>query len=120
MVSMQEGLEENGCTVKVFCFNTTKHPVRIEDLDQSLVRRLGLDSVDVDNRVRPLNALLNLVRNKSYHLIRFSSKALERRLEEILKRERFDAVILESIFMQEAIPVLRKMSKAAVILRAHN
>ena len=120
MVSMREGLEENGCTVKVFCFNTTKHPVRIDGLDQSLVRRLGLESVDVDNRVRPINAFLNLVRNKSYHLSRFSSKAFEGKLEEILKRERFDAVILESIFMQEAIPVIRKMSSAPVILRAHN
>lgn len=120
MVRMLEGLEENGCVLRLLCFNTSKHPVHLDDLDPTLVQRLNLEAVNIDSRLRPFEALLNLARNKSYHLSRFASEAFVEKLEQILKLDRFDAIILESIFMREAIPVIRKVSKAPVILRAHN
>lgn len=120
MVRMQEGLRENGCRVRMMCFNTSKHPVSIHDLDPKLVEEVGLTAVEVDNRVRPRDAIMALFHNRSYHLSRFSNPSFRLELEELLKQESFDAFILESIYMQEAIPVIRSLSKNPVVLRAHN
>lgn len=120
MVRMTEGLQENGCWVRVMCYNTSKHPVDTTELDPELVKKTGLKAVHLDNKVRPFDALVQLIRNRSYHLSRFSNRLFRDELENLLKHETFDAFILESIFLWEAIPILRRYSDAPVILRAHN
>jgi glycosyltransferase involved in cell wall biosynthesis len=51
---------------------------------------------------------------------RFISKAFEEKLTEILRKEDFDIVQMETLFMAPYLKVIRKQSRAKAVLRAHN
>ena len=57
---------------------------------------------------------------ESYHVKRYVSEAFAAKLREILEKESFDVVHVESIFLTPYVPLIRKYSKAQVMLRAHN
>jgi glycosyltransferase involved in cell wall biosynthesis len=65
-------------------------------------------------------AFLNLFTRKSYHVERFISASFEKKLAGILQNSAFDIVQLELLYMSPYIPVIRKNSKAKIVLRAHN
>jgi glycosyltransferase involved in cell wall biosynthesis len=65
-------------------------------------------------------ALKFLLKNFSYHVARFKSKAFEEKLIEILSNEKFDVIILETVYLSLYADIIRKYSAAKLILRAHN
>ena len=74
----------------------------------------------MDLRLKPLDAFLNLFTGKSYHVERFDSEKFRNRLIETLKANDFDIIQLETLFMCPYIPVVRKYTRAKIVLRAHN
>ncbi|MFM7618610.1 MAG: glycosyltransferase family 4 protein, partial [Bacteroidota bacterium] len=55
-----------------------------------------------------------------YNLNRFFSVDMDIRLTRILQREKFDFIILESLFTTPYLSTLRRNSNAKIILRSHN
>ena len=76
--------------------------------------------MDVDLRIKPLRAFLNLFTNRSYHVERFKSRRLTERLEQILDQQPFDVVQFEMLYMCPYLDAVRARSGAKVVLRAHN
>src|SRR6478752_3255321 len=113
-----KGYAEAGCDVSVAALNTTKHYV--ETIPDELTSIANFHTVKVDNRVKPIPALLNLFSNKSYNVQRFISHDFEKLLTDLLTRHTYDVIVCEIIFMAEYIDVLRKHSNALVVLRQHN
>jgi len=120
MAAITEGLLDDGHDVKVLCMSTHKHPFEKEKIPSELLSSTRMESVFVDVRVKPLNALWNLLTNRSYNLARFSSKDFQAQLIALLSKEQFDIIHLESLFCAPYIDTVRKHSKAKVVLRAHN
>ena len=120
MNSITQGLLSRGCEVKVLTVETDKHPVRAERMDAGYRERVGLESVYVDLSVRPLPAMGAMLCGESYHVKRYISPTFAARLRAILEAEEFDVVHVESIFLTPYVPLIRKHSKARVMLRAHN
>ena len=120
MYAITEGLTDAGHSVKVLFFNTHKHPFEISSLSADTLEKYSPESVYIDNRVKTLPAFFNLFTRKSYNITRFYSKAFEQKLAEILQKETFDLVLLETIVPAVYLPVIRKYSGAKVILRQHN
>lgn len=120
MNSIVSGLLEAGHQVKVLAVNNEKYRVKESDIPDDYKRKTGLELIDVDLRVRPLKAFLNLFTNKSYHVERFVSKDFKDRVAEILDNEQFDVVQLEMLHMAPYIDTIREHSKAMIVLRAHN
>ena len=120
MNSITQGLLSRGCEVKVLTVETDKHPVRVERMDAAYRERVGLESIYVDLSVRPLPAIGAMLCGESYHVKRYVSPAFAARLRAILEAEEFDVVHVESIFLTPYVPLIRKHSKACVMLRAHN
>lgn len=114
------GLIDAGHEVKVLCMSTHKHPFEKEKIPAELLISTRMESVFVDVRVKPLNALWNLLADRSYNLVRFKSNDFETRLISVLSIEQFDIIHLESLFCAPYIDSIRKHSKAKVVLRAHN
>jgi glycosyltransferase involved in cell wall biosynthesis len=79
-----------------------------------------METVYVDNRIRPLPAFLNLFTHKSYHVDRFDSTVFAQRLATLLQSDHYDIVQLESLYLAPYIPVIRQYSNAIIALRAHN
>lgn len=120
MNSIITGLLEAGHQVKVLAVNSKKYNVKPEDLPEEYKTKTGIELIDVDLRVKPLQAFKNLFSTKSYHVERFISKDFTNRLIEILKKDTYDVVQLETVFMAPYVDTIRKHSKALIVLRAHN
>lgn len=120
MLRMQEALLQSGVQLKVLAFNTHKHYIDPDSIDAGYRSRTGLEEIYLDNRVKPLTALLNLFSVDSYNVIRFIRRDFDEALTRILLEQNYDVVLLESLFMAPYIGTIRRHSGAKVILRAHN
>jgi len=120
MNSIISGLLEAGHQVKVLAVNNEKYNVAEADIPEDYKKKTNIELINVDLRVRPLKALLNLFTRKSYHVERFISKEFKNRLAEVLEKEHFDVVQLEMLYMAPYVETIREHSKAMIVLRAHN
>jgi len=114
------GLADAGHQVRVLAVNSHKYHVSPADIPPGYAETTGIELIDVDLRLKPHAALLNLFRRESYHVKRFISENFSIRLTGLLKEETFDIVQLETVFMCPYIGIIRKHSGAKIILRAHN
>ena len=115
-----EGLLSAGHEVKILAVNSFKYKISPEKIPVTFREKTGIELLDVDLRINPLHAFLNLFSNESYHVKRFVSKKFRQRLIEVLKASSFDVVQLETLFMCPYIDTVRLLSGAAIVLRAHN
>lgn len=120
MHAIISGLLDAGHQVKVLAVNTNKYFTRLEDIPEEYRKSTGIEFVYIDLSLKPSDALFNLLAGQSYHVARFFTKEFERKLAGILRKEEFDVIQLETLFMGPYLPLIRKYSDAQVILRAHN
>ena len=120
MNSIVTGLLNAGHKVKIMAVNSAKFNVTMEDIPEDYRQQTGIELIDVDLRVKPMKAFFNLFSSKSYHVERFISKDFNNRLIEVLKKDSYDVVQLETLFMTPYVETIRTYSKAVIVLRAHN
>ena len=117
---LTQGLLSAGNEVKVLAINTPKHFIKTEEIDSDYRKITAYESVFIDTSVKPVGAILNLFSNKSYNIIRFYSKEFENKLIDIFSKEQFDIIHLETLWATPYIAVIRKYSKAKIVLRSQN
>ncbi len=120
MHAMISGLLQAGHSVKVIAANTNKYKVDPDTIPADFKAKTQIEFVDIDLSVTIGGALFNLLSGKSYHVTRFHTKAFEQKITEVLQRETFDIIQLEMLQMATYLDILRKYSKAPIVLRAHN
>ena len=120
MNSIVTGLLDAGHQVKILAVNSKKFNVQESDIPEEYKRKTGIELINVDLRVKPFKAFINLFTKKSYHVERFISKGFKARLVELLEKEQFDVVQLEMLYMAPYVDDIRAHSKAMIVLRAHN
>lgn len=120
MNSITQGLLAKGCEVHVLSVETDKHPVLRDRIPQEYLDSTSFESVYVDLKIHLLDAAIAWLCGESYHVKRYISNDFSRKLVSILKSETFDVVHVESIFLTPYVPIIRKYSRARVLLRAHN
>lgn len=120
MNSIVTGLLEAGHNVKVMAFNSNKYHVDINDIPQDYRKKTRIEFIDIDLGIKLKEAFKNLFSDESYHVQRFVSEEFKKRLIKVLKKERFDIVQLEMIYMAPYIETIREHSNATIVLRAHN
>ena len=120
MNSIITGLLEAGHQVKILAVNSEKFNVKQSDIPDEYKKKTGIELIDVDLSVKPMNAFLNLFTKKSYHVERFISDDFKAKLVEVLEKEQFDIVQLEMLYMAPYVADIRAHSKAMIVLRAHN
>lgn len=120
MYNMAKGFIDNGAQLTLLTINTKKHFKPDESVYPDFKRDANYRSVYRNTDVSIAGALANLFTDRSYFASRFYFKEFEAALIELLKTNTYDVVQLESIFMGEYIPVIRKHSKAKIAVRTHN
>ena len=120
MNNIIEGLVNEGHNVKVLAINTNKYLTKTEDIPVEYRKKTKIELGYIDLSIRPLPAFFNLFTKKSYHVERFISKDFEVLLKKVLTENTYDIVQMETLFMSPYISIIRKMSKAKIVLRAHN
>ena len=120
MLRMTEGLLSAGCTVHVLAIETDKHRFERSSQFEDLIARTRMDALYVDTNVRWVPAFLSLFKSSSYNVDRFYSLGFESRLISQLAENEYDIIQLESLYVASYIPAIRRMTKAKIVLRAHN
>jgi polysaccharide biosynthesis protein PslH len=120
MNNITQGLLEAGHQVKVLTIFTHKHDFEPDSMPAEYVRSTGIEGVYVDTRLNVMDAFANVMTSDSYNITRFFSPDMDRKIASLLKREKFDIIHLESLFMTPYLPTLKRHSKAPVVLRSHN
>lgn len=120
MNSVTQGLFAAGCRVRVLAMSSAKHPVLASRMGDDYRSQTTFEAVPIDLAIHPLDAAVSLLCGDSYHVKRFESKAFAQRLAQVLKEEEFDIVHLESLYLTPYVPLIRKHSRAPVVLRSHN
>lgn len=113
-------LLDSGMDVKVVAVATPKHPFMVSAFSKSYLAKTRFESVYIDTTPHKIEALKTLFTGKSYQISRFYHKNMVNKLTQILKSETFDIIHIESIYMAPYIPLIRKYSKAKILMRLHN
>lgn len=119
MDAVTRGLLAAGHSVRVLAACTDKHPYEPPE-DAAYAAATRFEAVYIDTRVNARDALTHLISGESYNVARFHNAALEERLREILRREVFDLVLLESLFTVPYLGLIRSYVDGPIVLRAHN
>lgn len=118
--NMLEGLLLQGTRVSLLSMNTSRHRVSPEQFPALFTQLEQIETVNIDNRVKPLAALSHLIRGKSYNIARFISTDYKEALMRMLRQHSYDAILMEGLFVTPYIPVIRRYSKAVLCYRQHN
>ncbi len=117
---LAKGLYQLDCEVTLLAMNTTKHPVAVNRIRPKLKHYKAVHYTSLNNEVKPLHAFLNLFSSDSYNISRFEDESFARRLRQLLRKEKYDLVQLESLYLTPYIDLIRSYSDAKIFLRAHN
>lgn len=120
MNNITQGLLKSGHSVKVLALETPKHSRKNSSIPVDYIEATGFETVYADTDVKTASALRGLFSRRSYQVDRFYSKAFASKIAEVLKKEAFDIIHLESIYTTPYISVIRQHSKAKIVLRTHN
>lgn len=109
-------LAGRGEEVTVLAVNTPKHfqpPGVLPD-------RVRLITVPVNTNLSLFKAFVYLFKASPYNFARFRAKAYAHQLAILLQKETFDLVQVEGSQMAWCLDLVRRFSRAPVVLRAHN
>lgn len=117
---MAEAYRQNEQSVHIIALNTDKHRQQTASIEKATPAGLSLEAIPVNTRPRISSALANLGKTKPYQVSRFRQKKVEQALEAFFQQQSCDFIQLEGLSMLEYLPLLRQLSSAPILLRAHN
>ena len=104
--------------IDYFCLATHKHPFVAEQFPTH--PKLNVFSKSIDTRVKPMAALLSLLKQESYNLSRFYTAEVADALKKRDQEQHYDFIIFESLFTAVYAKLLKKSTRAKLIYRSHN
>jgi polysaccharide biosynthesis protein PslH len=121
ITSLAQALHRAGCSMTLLAMNTSRHRADLERCEATIPYYIGVHTVEVDNAIHPFDALRNLLfTSDSYHVERYDVEMFDNALRDLLRKEHFDVVQLETIYLAPYIKTIRAHSDAKIVLRAHN
>ncbi len=117
---LAQGLKASGARLSLLAMNTTKHFFDLDELPADYDCFDDIRAVTVDNRISASGALWHLLTGRPYILSRFRNAAFEEALRHLLTGHRFDVIQLETPYLAVYLPLIRSLTSAPVVMRAHN
>ncbi|MBM3161079.1 MAG: glycosyltransferase family 4 protein [Bacteroidetes bacterium] len=114
------GLISQNVDLHLFTLNTNKHYKSNDSIPESFRNRTNYVAFDINTNPTFWGALKTLFTKKSYFITRFHHAGFEAKLSAVLRKEKFDIVQLEGLFMCSYIPLIKKICTAKIVLRTHN
>lgn len=117
---MLHNLLSEGHEVKLVSLETHKHPFQKGAFPQGLLKKINAEFLTINTELKIGAALAQLVKGKSYNISRFFDMRVQQRLAEILEKETFDIIQMESLFTTPYLKAFKEKSDAKLVLRSHN
>lgn len=118
--TLAEGLADNDIELHLLPINTKKHFKPEDNIPSDFKQKTHYTSIYRDTDTSKIGAFTNLFSSQSYFVSRFFFKEYEEILIQKLQNTTFDIVQIEGVFMCTYIPIIKKYSKAKIVLRSHN
>lgn len=118
--TLTKGFIDNGADLTLLCLNPSKHKKDVSLVPNDFKEASKLKTINVSNEITPLNALINIINGKPFHVSRFNCKDFADLLKQTLQKQEFDIVHIDGLFMAPYLPIIKQYSNAKVVLRAHN
>jgi len=99
---------------------TQKHDFDENEIPEELKKRATFDHVKISTKLNPISALIQVFKNRSYHMSRFKQSAILNKLQSITGEKKIDLVFFESLFCSAYSKEIKLQTSASQILRAHN
>lgn len=99
---------------------TQKHVFNTEKIPEDLAEVVNFDAVTISTKIDPFNALIQLIKNKSYHISRFKNEKIIEKIKSVIHQKKIDFIFFESIFCGIYAKEIKELSSATQVLRAHN
>jgi glycosyltransferase involved in cell wall biosynthesis len=119
MLQVATAMQRAGADVRILSLNPQKQHASVDAARQSL-DPIPIDAVDIDTSAHVRAALRSLRIGAPQLVARFYSPQFAERLQTILHTERTDVVQIESPFLLPYVPLIRAVSRVAIILRSLN
>ncbi|MFT5337688.1 MAG: glycosyltransferase involved in cell wall biosynthesis [Sphingobacteriales bacterium] len=120
MANLIEGLAKKGIQLHVFVLETFKHSFMRSAIPVELREKHTWESCFIDTKIHPVDAFTSIMNRESYNLNRFFSADVDRRIVELLSKETFDVIHLESLYSCAYIATIRRSCESKLVLRSHN
>ncbi|MAT53637.1 MAG: glycosyl transferase family 1 [Saprospirales bacterium] len=120
ITNLCRSLKAWGAQLTLLAMNTSKHYFDLSKLPAGYDHFEKIHAVDVDNRISAGGALLSLLKGQPYILSRFQNEDFRQALEKLLTEEKFDIVQIETPYLAAYVPLIRRLSSAPIVMRAHN
>lgn len=117
---LSNALHELGCEMSLLSMNTTKHFVEISTLPKHFSHYKEIHITPLDNEIKIVDAFKNLFTSQSFHVSRFICPDYANKLIELLTKNEYQVVQLETLYLTPYIDIIKKHSNAIITLRAHN
>ena len=104
----------------MLAMNTPKHQGPEDGLPEELKEYADWFVIDVDTRVKPVNAFFNLFSSAAYNLERFYSREFRSGLQQIIQEREFDLIQLEGLYLAPYFRAIRAVTDAPIVMRSHN
>ncbi len=119
-LSIAQGLLQIGIDLNILSFATPASQPVFNEGSKLFYKKTNYSFVDIDNSIKPFDALINLFKKESYNISRFVTNEFEAELEKILKENSFDVIQFETLFTTPYLATAKKLSNAKMVYRSHN
>ncbi|MBT3301686.1 MAG: glycosyltransferase [Bacteroidetes bacterium] len=120
MYNLSKGLADTGVNLTLLVPITNKHDIDLNNLPESIQKLGEFHSQRINSDITLIGAFFNFFTNKPYYLTRYSDTAFKFKLKNLLKRNSYDIIIIESLKVSMYLPLIKQCSNALVVLRSHN
>jgi polysaccharide biosynthesis protein PslH len=115
-----KGAVNEGVEVTLFSLNINQHYVAVRNLKDPLLDHISFVTCSINIDVNAWDEVRSVMSKKSNNIFRFYKAAAVSQLQSILRKNQFDIIQFEGLFVGPYLPVVRQLSQAKVVYRAHN
>ncbi len=120
MKAMLESLMQLTPDVDHVYIHTPRHRTDSSRYPAEIQRPLRHETSFIDTSVSLSGALKGLLTGKNYNLSRFHSAEFHEAIKQLVQEKSYTLIVLESLFLVPYVEMLRAVSNATIVVRAHN
>ncbi|WP_432711718.1 glycosyltransferase family 4 protein [Pedobacter sp.] len=114
------GLLKHDVEVTLFSINTHKNKIDIDDIYDPVFENIHFHSYEIDTSVNYIDMFLNVFSDESYNVSRYYEEDAAKLLANVLHETEFDIIQFEGLYVVPYLDVVKELSQAKLIYRAHN